>query len=209
MKHVKYPRTFHLPWSEGITSDDKVMSSKDLLLVGHEVVVTEKFDGENTTIYPDKIHARSIDTKYHPSRTWVNNFAKTFQYRMGHDLRVCGENLFAKHSIGYTDLDSYFLGFSAWYDDICIDWDNTMHIFDDLGIAPVRVLYRGKFDSVAIAELWDSEKKDDMEGYVVRPTGRFTRDQFSSFVGKFVRANHVQTDTHWMSKEVVPNGMKK
>ena len=38
---IKYPRTPHLPWSLGRTSDDKVLSSVSHFL-GENVVVTEK-----------------------------------------------------------------------------------------------------------------------------------------------------------------------
>ncbi|MGC5412734.1 RNA ligase family protein, partial [Streptomyces sp. DT225] len=56
-----YPRTPHLPWSPGATSDDVRMT--DLAaLAGTEVVVTEKLDGENTTLYADGLHARSLDS---------------------------------------------------------------------------------------------------------------------------------------------------
>ena len=59
-QRLKYPRTLHLPWSESITSDDKVMKSIDSLL-NKNVIVSLKMDGENTTLYTDYIHARSID----------------------------------------------------------------------------------------------------------------------------------------------------
>lgn len=42
---VKFPRTYHLPWSEGRSSDDKVLESLDSF-IEQEVVVTVKMDGE-------------------------------------------------------------------------------------------------------------------------------------------------------------------
>ncbi len=42
---IKYPRTFHLPWSPGLTKDDKRIENLDGF-IGREVVVTEKMDGE-------------------------------------------------------------------------------------------------------------------------------------------------------------------
>ena len=55
---IKYPRTPHLPTSPGLTNDDRII--KDLsLLERSQVVITEKMDGENTTISRDYIHARS------------------------------------------------------------------------------------------------------------------------------------------------------
>ncbi|WP_291307636.1 MULTISPECIES: RNA ligase family protein [unclassified Devosia] len=54
----KYGRTCHLPTSPGATSDDKVMLGLDGLMAG-DLVVTEKMDGENTTIHRGGSHARS------------------------------------------------------------------------------------------------------------------------------------------------------
>ncbi len=44
--YVKYQRTYHCPWSQGITDDDRVQ--KDMKrFEGQRVIVTEKMDGEN------------------------------------------------------------------------------------------------------------------------------------------------------------------
>jgi len=47
---IKYPRSWHLHYSEKSTSDDKKHSSDDHFL-GKEVIASLKLDGENTTIY--------------------------------------------------------------------------------------------------------------------------------------------------------------
>ena len=46
----KYPRTFHFPWSDSVMGDDHIFTEFENL-IGKEVVVTEKMDGENTNIY--------------------------------------------------------------------------------------------------------------------------------------------------------------
>ena len=63
---IKYPKTMHLPWSRGYTDDDKILRSTDHF-VGKEVVITEKMDGENTTMYPDPSLARKLDSAAHAS----------------------------------------------------------------------------------------------------------------------------------------------
>lgn len=68
--YVKYPRTWHLPWSQGKTKDDKTLANCEHFQ-GKRVIVTEKMDGENCTIYKNYIHARSIDGRDHWSRSWV------------------------------------------------------------------------------------------------------------------------------------------
>ncbi|HGN6580791.1 MULTISPECIES: RNA ligase family protein [Bacillus] len=44
-----------------------------------EVINRTKLDGENTSLYKDAIHARSLSSGHNPSRTWV----KTLQGSMG------------------------------------------------------------------------------------------------------------------------------
>lgn len=202
----KYPRTYHLPWSLGSTSDDKILSSVDQFK-DKIVVVTVKMDGENTSIYRDHTHARSLDSKNHVSRNWLKNFAQTFQSDIPEGYRVCGENLFATHSIHYENLKSYFYMFSMWNEDICLNWDETIEWSNLLGIEVVPVLYQGIWNEEKIKSLY-SEKMNNgdlMEGYVVRTVENFSIKDFSSSVAKFVRKNHVQTETHWMHSEIIKN----
>ena len=135
---VKYPRTFHFPWSPGASSDDKTLSSVSHF-VNREVVATEKMDGENTSGYSDGyIHARSLDSNNHPSRNWVKRFWSERYYNLPDGWRLCGENVYASHSIMYDELKSYFLGFSIWDGNQCLSWDDTLFWFQELGITPVR-----------------------------------------------------------------------
>jgi hypothetical protein len=69
--YIKYPRTPHLPWSPGKSSDDILIASISSLTQLEDIVVTEKLDGENTTLYRDYLHSRSLDYRPHPSRDWV------------------------------------------------------------------------------------------------------------------------------------------
>lgn len=200
-----YPRTRHLPWSPGATPDDLRTAGLDGLR-GREVVVTEKLDGENTTLYADGLHARSLDSAHHPSRTWV----KALQGRIGHmipeDWRICGENLYARHSLAYDDLDGYFYGFSVW-DELgwCPDWDRTVRFLRERGIPVPRVLWRGVFDERALRALRLDLGRQ--EGYVVRTADGFMAEEFGERVAKWVRPGHVTTSAHWMHTAVVPNGL--
>ena len=201
---VKYPRTHHLPWSPGVHDDDRVHSTTEQW-DGKRVVVTLKMDGENTTMYRDHIHARSVDSGGHPSRTWVKNFWSKIAHDIPKGWRVCGENLFAQHSISYGALPSYFLGFNLWNEkNFCLGWDETRDIFELLGITPVEVLYDGPYSEDAIRRIkldWNHQ-----EGYVLRLADRFHYGQFRKVVGKFVRPDHIKTTKHWLhGQPVVPN----
>lgn len=217
-KYHKYPRTYHLPWSPGGTSDDRILPDTDHFR-GLEVVVTEKLDGENTSMYCDHIHARSLDSKHHPSRTMV----KTLHGQIAHEIpfgwRLCGENVYALHSIQYRKLAGHFYVFGI-YDDknTCLSWDETVEYATMLNLPVAPVLYRGVWDEEKIKACWTggsaASPGDEQEGYVVRVAAAFPYDAqddglFSKFTAKYVRADHVQTDEHWLSKPVVPNLLRQ
>jgi hypothetical protein len=196
---MKYPRTYHLPMSPGMNDDDRMMKSMDVFR-DQDVVITEKMDGENTTIYSDGyIHARSVDGRNHWSRDWTKNFAQNFAYDLPDDWRICAENLYAKHSIKYDNLPTYLMGFSIWHGLKCLPWDETVEWFNLLGITPVPILYRGKYDEKELERIIRevNGKSDSVEGFVIRRAGDFLWRDFRNNVGKYVRAHHVQTATHW------------
>ena len=207
-RHVKYPRTPHVPWSPGASSDDRVLD--DLLhLQGHEVVVTEKMDGENTSLYRDGLHARSLDSRHHPSRDWVAALHARIAQEIPHGWRICGENLYARHSVGYEALPSYFLAFSVWdQDNRALSWDDTTHWLDLLGLQPVPVLWRGSFDPGVLQRLHRALDPATSEGWVLRSAAGFGHADFAAHVAKWVRAGHVTSERHWMHQRVVPNGLR-
>lgn len=213
LNRIKYPRTFHLPCSPGTTSDDKklTISQLEAYYCGVDVIYTEKMDGENTTMYSDYIHARSLDSRHHPSRDWVKRFHSEIAHELPDRWRFCGENMFAKHSISYDNLDSYFYGFSIWDENnICLSWEQTKLWFDVLGIQhvpeikdcpPVTCLE-------AVEALGKQVVSEGKEGFVVRRSKSFEYSRFDRSVAKYVRADHVQTETHWMSQSIIPNKLK-
>jgi hypothetical protein len=167
-------------------------------------------DGENTTMYRDYIHARSIDGRSHASRDWVKQFHSTIAHEIPEGWRICGENLYAEHSIRYDNLASYFLGFSIWNErNVCLPWNETEEWFDLLGITPVQIKYMGEYNEESIRHLYDQSHWTLSEGYVVRVAHEIPYGSFRNMVGKFVRKNHVQTVKHWMygSNQIKSNRM--
>jgi len=205
----KYPSTPHLEWSKGVQRDDRVLIS-DAVFQGEEVIITEKRDGEGATLYPDYYHARSIDGRHHESRNWLKNFWGKIKHEIPDGWRINGENLYAQHSIGYNDLDTYFEAFFVWNEkNATLPYDETVEYLAMLGIKPVPVLDRFVYDrdrAQAIARELDTEK---CEGYVMSLTRSFSYREFRTSVAKFVRQDHVQTNKHWMHQTVVPNQLKK
>ncbi|MGH1344854.1 MAG: RNA ligase family protein [Nannocystales bacterium] len=203
MKRFKYPRTRHLPWSPGASKDD-LMAKGVEPFVGQRVIVSEKMDGENTTLYRDHVHARSVDSRHHPSRDWVKGLHGRVAFQIPEGWRLCGENLYAVHSVAYRALPSYFMLFSVWdAANRCLGWDETTEWAELLGIRTVPVLYDGVFDPVWFEAFCCDT--DVSEGYVVRLADGFEFAEFGKSVAKWVRSGHVRTDEHWMHKPVVPN----
>jgi len=204
-QYYKYPRTPHLSWSPGMSADD-VRVQANSSFHNSEVIVTEKMDGENTSIYCDHTHARSLDSRHHSSRDWLKQWHSGFAHNIPVGWRICGENLFAQHSVAYRKLASYFYGFSIWNEkNECLSWADTEEWFDMLDIHPVTVLYRGQWDEKLIREIRIDTSIS--EGYVVRAADSFEFEKFSQHVAKWVRPNHVQSEQHWMHAEIVANGL--
>lgn len=204
---VKYPKTMHLPWSRSYTDDDKILRNTDHFQ-GQEVVITEKMDGENTTMYSDFVHARSLDSKDHASRHYVKTLHGGIKYLIPDGYRLCGENVYAKHSLFYSALPGYFMLFSVWNEEnICLSWDDTVQWAEQLAIPLVPVLYRGLWNEQLAKQCYTKQSQcgGEQEGYVVRLANEFSYTNFKASVAKFVRKNHVQTDEHWLSKPIEPN----
>jgi hypothetical protein len=198
VEYVKYSRTYHLPWSPGITDDDRIMKDTSVFN-DRRVIVTRKMDGENFNGYRSYCHARSIDGRSHYTRDWAKAFWMQRSYELPEGWRVCAENLYAVHSIEYKNLPSFLLGFSIWNEqNECLSWDETVEWFSLLDVPMVPVLYDGIWDEDKIKSLYD-EKTDveTHEGYVVRLADSFQYGEFKNSVAKFVRKNHVNSDSHW------------
>lgn len=218
VNYVKYPRTMHFPWSQGIGKDDRIISSLNVLR-NSIIVATVKMDGENTTIYADGYcHARSIDSKDHPSRHWVKNLASRISYELPSGWRICGENLFAKHTVHYTNLLSYFNVFSIWNErNECLSWHETQEWSELLGLETVPVIYHGEWNDDQ--NFWNRMYtpmflSNRMEGYVVRIEDSFSYGNFRNSVAKFVeRSFRRDIDEnkhgHWMRQVMVKNVLQK
>ena len=204
----KYGCTFHLPTSPGVGSDDKIIKDLSHLKTAREVVFTEKMDGENTTILVGGCHARSPDSGYHITRDWMKAYAAGISPCLTEDERIVGEYLFAKHSVAYDDLPSFFLGFAWIVGDVIQGWDETLKRFHGLGVEPVPVLRRGQFDEPTVKSVLKGLDLEKQEGFVVRYTSFFSEGEMANLVAKYVRARHVQSDIHWTKAEIIKNSLR-
>ena len=210
---MKYPRTYHLPYSPGATKDDKKLQDGWFSnYIGEEIVITEKLDGENIHMNQKDCYARSDGA---PTRSpWSRNIWDPqeglywkIKSLIGPNETIFGENLYGEHSIHYNNLDNYFHLFAVndgkeWY-----SWDSIKTMSEILDIPHVPQLWRGFiYNEKQLEELVNkfvnmpSIYGDKREGVVVRLTSSFPLDDFKYYVCKWVRPNHVQTDEHWTKK---------
>lgn len=204
---MKYPRTPHLEWSLGASDDDTWFNGD---FSGKQIVVTEKLDGESSGLTNIVCHARSLDSKDHPSRHWLKRLHSEIKHEIPSNFKIFGENVFAKHSIFYNKLTTYFYVYSIWVDKMCLSWEETKEWASLFGLKTVPVLYEGIWNETLVKSCWTGRSVfgDQQEGYVVRVQDGFCYEQFNLHLAKMVRKNHIQTDEHWLDKPVFPNCLK-
>lgn len=202
---TKYNRTFHLPWSPGTTNDDKI--SKDVSsLIGREIIITEKLDGENQGMDNGGVYARSHSD--YTITKWTKNI------RLYHSLHIkdklppetflfC-ENLEAIHSIEYNNLSNFFYMIGVRTGNVWLSWDEVSEYSYLFDIPTVPLLFKGVVNSEK--ELKDLTVRlsneqsilgDEREGIVVRVSESFNDKDFPTSVMKWVRKDHVTTSEHW------------
>lgn len=207
----KYPRSAHLPWSPGGTSDDKRMVAVSGL-IGVELVITEKCDGSNLTYTREHVFARSHGgPPAHPSFALAKATQATLASHLAEGISVFCEYCYAVHSIEYHSLPGYSLVFGVRSDalDLWWDWDRVTALASELSLPTVPVLFRGSVKTKrelqrltnALAQE-PSSFGGPREGVVVRTAAAFPNAEFRRCLGKWVRQDHVQTDEHWQSQTI-------
>lgn len=201
----KYNRSYHIKFSPGATSDDKI-ADDITCLIGREIVITEKLDGENTGMKNEGVYARSHGT--FTTSAWSREVRQLHLMKVKDNLDentfIFGENMEGIHSIEYTNLDSYFYMFGIRDNLVWLSWDEIEEYSYLLDIPTVPVLFRGIVNSekelrdlVEGLVKYQSKLGGDIEGVVVRISDRFNDYDFKKSLQKWVRPNHVTTDTHW------------
>lgn len=220
MSQNKYPRTLHVPWSPGGTSDDKRATSAECL-TNKPIVITEKMDGSNTSLEFEGCFARThAGPPTHSSFDGFKALYASLKSYIPKGFQYFGEWMWAQHSIYYDSLPGYFLLFGIrdtyvemdryWYS---WQWvEDTAKLFD---ISTTPVLFKGQVSSEKeLKELTEFFMNQPSvcggirEGVVIRTADQFPDEEFQKNVMKMVRANHVQTSEHWKNQEIIRNKLK-
>ncbi len=201
---MKYPRSYHLYFSPGATSDDRIAISTDSL-INTEIIITEKMDGSNTAIMNKGVYGRSHGD--YTQNAWDRpmwDLWNLIKRDIDDGLYLFGENMYGIHSIEYTKLKSYFYLFGIRSDDVWLSWSTIEEYSYLLNIPTVPVLFKGivKSDSELRKLVEDLSNQPSAlgglrEGIVVRNANEFHNDNFSTNLMKWVRKDHVTTTIHW------------
>lgn len=201
----KYNRTYHLFFSPGATSDDKIAKNVTTIL-GKEIIITEKLDGSNTGMTNDGVYGRShAEFTRNPWDEKVRQLHKIkVEGALEEGTYIFGENLEGIHSIEYTNLKSYFYIFGVREHTKWLSWNEVEEYAYLLDIPTVPVLFRGVINSEkelqTIVERLVKEPSalgGPREGIVIRSADSFEDEDFAENVMKWVRKDHVTTDKHW------------
>lgn len=201
----KYPRTPHLPWSPGATSDDKLMDASSLAAFREleDYVVTEKMDGGNLTFYRDAFHGRSKDSGTHAWDTAAKALWASVRFWIPEGWRISGESMYARRSVAYENLPSVYLIFGIWDEhNMALPWDLVESMASDISIPTVPVIYRGSsFEDAVRAWERSGRTAKESEGFVIRNSGDFAYADFGKNIAKYVRENHVRTRADWRHRD--------
>jgi len=126
----KFPRTRHLVDAGGsaITRDDLLMTKKEAkdFLTGKIITVEEKIDGANIGFSVDENYtiraqnrAHFVSSNSHKQfstlDTWISQNSEALLRVLNNGQFILfGEWMYAKHSIYYTSLPSYFIAFDIY-----------------------------------------------------------------------------------------------
>jgi hypothetical protein len=207
----KYPRTYHLPWSEEIHSDDKTHRDVGNFL-NKSLTITAKMDGSNVGISFDTVSSRSGMSPDHQSFDMLKQRYASIKHDIPKGFVIYGEWLYAVHSIEYNDLDDYLMAFAILDGNKWLSWSEVVEWCVLLGIHHVPVIKKSiSFDNIdkmikVTTKLAEKTIKSGHEGIVIRNSGSFT--DFSTNTAKYVRRGHVQTDKHWAFRTIKVNRVK-
>lgn len=149
---AKYPRTLHVPWSLGATTDDKMLSSVEHF-VEQECVLLEKLDGENQCWTDSEVYARSHAAQVSHASNGVSKREHSMRrHLIDPALSVFHEYTYAMHSIWYRRMAaerSYCHLFNVRHDTTGVfwAWDDVEMMAQHLDLPTAPVLWRGVVES--------------------------------------------------------------
>jgi len=226
----KFPRTKHLPHKPNATSSDKIATEEECACIfsSTNVEFTEKIDGSNTAIIwknsnliisnrnniLNKGYNRedtSAKAQYRPIWNWayehIENFEK-LENLLGFCPVIYGEWLYARHTIKYDQLPSFFIFFDIYNGKDFIHSGIARDSLAKSGFDIVPLIKTGKISSYGELDNWIRQKSifsstDMMEGIYIKI---FDSEKITNRF-KIVRKDFIQGE-HWTKSALIKNQLK-
>jgi len=178
-----------MPWSKWATNDDKIATTVDKL-IGVPIVLTEKMDGSNTSLEREGCFSRShAGAPTHASFDLLKAIHSHIKMAIDPGLQLFGEWCFARHSIEYSELPSYFFlfGIRDVNENIWYHWEDVQCYANLISAVTVPILFEGVVSSEKeLQQLVESFMNQPSacggirEGVVARVQREFKDNEFSS-----------------------------
>ena len=219
----RFPHTPHLAWlGAGKPREDKVLDvAEAAALLAGDVVVEEKVDGANLGFSVDErgalraqnrgkyLDLTALTGQWRPLRQWLGARHRSLAERLSPHIMLFGEWCYAVHSLRYSRLPDWFVGFDVYDRSTGVFWSVELRnaLARELGVAVVPELGRGRFTLSALEALLgrSSLTEGPAEGlYVRREGGGRLRSR-----AKLVRPEFVQgIDEHWSKRPLEANQLR-
>jgi hypothetical protein len=217
----KFPRTPHLLWpsTQGIRHDRVLPKLERDEFLGDEIVAEEKVDGANVglSVTADRrikaqsrgafIEQRSAK-QFEPLWSWIAQRNDLLAQGLGSNLILFGEWCLAVHSLRYTRLPDWFLGFDLYDRKRKLFWSSGRRdrLLSSMGVCSVPRVARGRFTIDRLQLLLRSTRsaygEDLIEGLYLRRE----RNGWLESRAKIVRADFVQgINEHWSRRPLEKN----
>ncbi len=218
----KFPRTPHLAWlGQDKPRSDKVMDkSERALFLEHPIVVEEKIDGANLGLFVSetgKLKAQNRGTilesgkthpQFEPFWNWLGKRMNTITQHLGRRYVIFGEWCYAVHSVYYSDLPDWYLGFDVLDMEKkgFLDSEFRNRLLGTMGIESVPRIARSCYTlDQLIVMLEDISSKVGAR----QPEGLYLRVENQGLTtrrAKLVRPEfHAGISEHWAKKALVRN----
>ncbi len=158
----KYPRTPHLQGSKLQPGDEDLSQVSFESIAGKHIVIEEKIDGANSAVSFDADGTLLLQSRghyliggarevhYDLFKQWAMAHRDTFYRVLGTRYIMYGEWMYAKHSMFYDALPSYFMEFDIFdrEKEIYLDTLSRRELTSRMPISSVPVLAEGNFQHI-------------------------------------------------------------
>lgn len=221
----RFPHTPHLAWlGDGSPRDDKVLAPGEVeKFLSAPILIEEKLDGANlgVSIGPDgemRFQNRGnyllppFTGQFEKLRVWQGHHENRLFDALDESVILFGEWCAARHSLDYSSLPDYFLGFDVYDKKENIFWSSSRRdvLLSAIGLSAVPKVSRGVFNLEELKKIVSGEssiyRDGNMEGVILRKES----DGWLVQRAKLVRPDFTQAiQEHWSKRGIEWNKLNR